>query len=215
MKAGARLRRTCRAATTLLGLTLGSAGTGAADEATGPKRDSSLRELLEAGGAARPFDDGRRGQPGPGGRGLPPFGGGDRGGGRSRGDPGRGGDFRRDVGDEPGGSIIRLEGGGIVDEDTVRTARETGSHSTGTPSWENTRGFEPDVFTFTRVIFRSNWGMRGGFRGGWTGWVNDYPDSDLNLSWRLQMLTSLKVNPDGRVLKLTSPDLPNYLSSMR
>jgi hypothetical protein len=87
-----------------------------------------------------------------------------------------------------GGSIIRLEGGGLVDEDTVRTARETASHSTGTPDWRNERGFERDVFTFTRIIFKSNFRM-GGYRGGWTGWVNDYPDSDLNFSWRLQQLT--------------------------
>jgi hypothetical protein len=105
------------------------------------------------------------------------------------------------------GSLIRLEGGGVIDEETVRTARETTSHSTETPEWKNEPGFEKDVFTFARIIFRSNWAMRGGFRGGWTGWVNDYPDSDLNLSWRLQMLTSMKVDPDGRVLKLTHADL--------
>ena len=108
-----------------------------------------------------------------------------------------------------GGSIIRLEGGGLVDEDTVRTARETASHSTGTPDWRNERGFERDVFTFTRIVFKSNFRM-GGYRGGWTGWVNDYPDSDLNLSWRLQQLTAMKVDPDTRVLKLTHPDLFDY-----
>jgi hypothetical protein len=41
-------------------------------------------------------------------------------------------------------------------------------------------------------------------------WVNDDSDSDLNLSWRLQQLTSLKVNPDGRVLKLTDPALGDF-----
>jgi hypothetical protein len=108
------------------------------------------------------------------------------------------------------GSVIELEGGGIIDEDTVRTARETASHSTGTPEWKNERGFEKDVFTFTRVIFRSNFRMGGFMRSGWTGWVNDYPDSDLNISWRLQQLTSLKVDPDTRVVKLTHPDLFDY-----
>jgi hypothetical protein len=111
----------------------------------------------------------------------------------------------------PGDSYVRLEGGGVVNEDTVRTARETASHSTGTPTWANAPGFEKDVFTFTRIIFKSSGFGRFGWRNaGWMGWVNDYPDSDLNLSWRLSQLTSLKVDPDGRVLKLTSPDLFDY-----
>ncbi len=115
------------------------------------------------------------------------------------------------AGDLEGGSLIRLEGGGVIDEDTVRTARETASHSTGTPNWSNTPGFEKDVFTFTRIIFKMNRNLRFGFRGGgWIGWVNDYPDSDLNLSWRLSQLTSLKVDPDGRVLKLTNPELFDF-----
>lgn len=107
--------------------------------------------------------------------------------------------------DDAGGSLIHLEGGGIVDEETVRTARETASHSTGTPEWQNPSGFKRDVFTFARIIFRSNLGRYG--YGGRMGWVNDYPDSDLNLSWRLQQLTALKVDPDTRVLKLTHRDL--------
>ena len=44
---------------------------------------------------------------------------------------------------------------------------------------------------------------------GWAGW-SDYPDADLNFSHRLQQLTSMKANPDARVLKLTSPDLADY-----
>ena len=35
--------------------------------------------------------------------------------------------------------------------------------------------------------------------------MNDYPDADLNLSFRLQQLTSMKVDLDGRVLKLYQP----------
>jgi hypothetical protein len=42
------------------------------------------------------------------------------------------------------------------------------------------------------------------------GWVVDYPDADLNLSHRLQQLTSMKVDPDARVFKLTSPDLADH-----
>jgi hypothetical protein len=122
-----------------------------------------------------------------------------------------------------GRSLVRLEGGGFVDEDTVRTARETLGHSVTLPEWKNPRGFEKDVFTFTRIIFWSDPSRpteRGGYRGsfggggfggyGRMGWVVDYPDADLNLSHRLQQLTSMKVDPDARVLKLTSPDLAEH-----
>lgn len=102
------------------------------------------------------------------------------------------------------GPIVQTEGGDLVNEDTVRTARETAEHSTTTPDWTNAPGFEKDVFTFTRVIYKLNRGPN------WLGWINDYPDSDLNLSFRLQQLTSMKVDPNGRVLKLTSPDLFDY-----
>jgi hypothetical protein len=132
---------------------------------------------------------------------------------------------------EGGGSLVRMEGGGYVDEDTVRTARETVSHSVTLPEWKNPRGFEKDVFTFARIIFWSDparpaerggfgggpgggpgggRGFGGGFGGGRLGWVIDYPDADLNFSHRLQQLTSMKVDPDARVLKLTHADLPNY-----
>src|SRR5262245_11455906 len=62
----------------------------------------------------------------------------------------------------PGG-YARTEGGGVVNEDTVRTARETESHSTGTPNWTNTVGYSRDVFTFARIIFKSRTGFDGRF----------------------------------------------------
>lgn len=85
----------------------------------------------------------------------------------------------------------------------IRTAREVPSGSTGTPMWTNAPGFERDALTFARIRYASN----GGGRGGWT---TDLPDSDLNLSWRLQQMTSMKVDPEGRVLRLTDPDLHEY-----
>ncbi|MEO7347607.1 MAG: DUF4159 domain-containing protein [Opitutaceae bacterium] len=122
-----------------------------------------------------------------------------------------------------GRSLVRLEGGSFVDEATVRTARETLSHSVTLPEWKNPRGFEKDVFTFARIIFWSVpsrptelGGFGGSFGGGGRGgvgrmgWVVDYPDADLNFSHRLQQLTSAKADPDARVLKLTSPDLADY-----
>ena len=38
----------------------------------------------------------------------------------------------------------------------------------------------------------------------------DLPDADLNFSYRLQQMTSMKVDPDGRVLNLDDPDLVEY-----
>ena len=87
--------------------------------------------------------------------------------------------------------------------DGARTAREVESHSSGTPQWTNTAGHEKDVFTFVRVRRSS---------GGWGrgGWATDTPDAELNFSYRLQQMTSLKVDPDARYLWLTDKDLSDY-----
>ena len=99
----------------------------------------------------------------------------------------------------------------MVNEDELRTARETDSHSTGTPNWTNAPGFKKDVFTFARVIFKSDPGTGSGWgRGRRLGWWVDYPDADLNFSYRLQQLTTIKTDPDARVLKLTDPELHDY-----
>ncbi|MDB6067511.1 MAG: hypothetical protein JWR26_3719 [Pedosphaera sp.] len=108
------------------------------------------------------------------------------------------------------GPIVRTEGGDRVNQDTVRTAREIASHSTGTPNWTNEPGFEKDVFTFTRIIYKYGSGPGISYSASPWGWITDYPDSDLNLSFRLQQMTTIKVDPDGRELKLTDPDLFKY-----
>ncbi|MEY2466099.1 MAG: hypothetical protein QOD03_620, partial [Verrucomicrobiota bacterium] len=71
------------------------------------------------------------------------------------------------------------------------------------PTWTNRAGFEKDVFTFVRIKYDST--SRRSRSGG--NWHIDVPESDLNLSYRLQQVTSLKVNPDGRFLRLTDPEL--------
>ena len=50
----------------------------------------------------------------------------------------------------------------------------------------------------------------GGGGGGRGGWLTDLPDSDLNFSFRLQQLTSLKVNPDPITMRLTDERLCDY-----
>lgn len=90
--------------------------------------------------------------------------------------------------------------------ESVRTAREVENHSTETPNWTNAAGFTPDTFTFARIRYSS--GGRYGYGRG--GWETDFPDSDLNLSYRLQQMTSLKVDPNGRVLNLEDKDLFDF-----
>lgn len=91
--------------------------------------------------------------------------------------------------------------------DGLRTAREVPSGSTGTPMWDNPKGFEKDVFTFTRIRYTSARGYGRRSRG---GWETDMPDSDLNLSYRLQQMTSVKVDPDGRIVNILDPDLHTF-----
>jgi hypothetical protein len=75
------------------------------------------------------------------------------------------------------------------------------------PNWTNVDGFQHDTFTFARVRYDSYWG--GGAWGG-GGWAVDYPDSDLNFSLRLQQLTSMKVNPDPVIVRLSDEEIFDY-----
>lgn len=79
----------------------------------------------------------------------------------------------------------------------------------GVPQWTIDTKLPQDVFTFARIRYSSFDGGRGRWgRGG--GWATDYPDADLNFSYRLQQMTSMKVHPDGVILDLTDPELANY-----
>ena len=78
----------------------------------------------------------------------------------------------------------------------------------GVPEWEKNKDFEHDVFTFVRIEYDSFAGQYG--YGPRDKWRIDYPDADLNLSYRLQQLTSLKVDPNGKVMRLTDPELFDY-----
>ena len=104
----------------------------------------------------------------------------------------------------------------------------------GVPSWEPDKEFSKDVFTFVRIRYSEGYGGGGYYGGGrpsrssrsggrrsrggrgWGGggrggrWATDYPDSDLNFSYRLQQLTSMEVDPNGLVLELTDERLFDY-----
>ena len=73
----------------------------------------------------------------------------------------------------------------------------------GVPEWKNDERFKSDVFTFVRIRYSDE--------GGWGGkWATDYPDSDLNFSYRLHELTSLEVDPNGKIIELTDDALFDY-----
>lgn len=113
-----------------------------------------------------------------------------------------------------GGSLLAQRGfyggGQMYVPPGTKTARELNyTRSTGTPMWENPPGFRTDVFTFARLRYdaapRPFYPAR---RGG--GWTTDFPDADLNLSYRLQQMTSMAVDPDARIVRATDPDLGDY-----
>lgn len=73
------------------------------------------------------------------------------------------------------------------------------------PVWEINERFRADIFTFVRLRYNSS-----GYRRGGGGWKNDYPGADLNFSFRLQQLTSMKVDPEALDLDITDPKLFHY-----
>lgn len=111
-----------------------------------------------------------------------------------------------------------LIGGMVIAQDYQRRSGRRGNRDrydarNGVPLWEKSKEFEHDVFTFVRIEYDShygNYGWRGG-RGGSRGkWRTDYPDADLNLSFRLKELTSLEVDPNGAIIRLTDEKLFDY-----
>src|SRR5436190_7299291 len=111
-------------------------------------------------------------------------------------------------GERPGfGGRRGFRGGGYLED--ARTPREITQHGAQTPYWTNTPSFEKDVFTFVRIK-RAGGGYRGGGYGSGGPWTTDTPDSDLNLSFRLQQVSSFKVDPDGLFLRLTDPELVEH-----
>lgn len=77
----------------------------------------------------------------------------------------------------------------------------------GVPKWEVDEEFVNDCFTFVRIEYS------GSGYSGWGGagdWRTDWPDAELNLSYRLQQLTSMKVNPDPISMRLTDKRLFQY-----
>ncbi len=102
-----------------------------------------------------------------------------------------------------GAVLAQWRWGGSRYED-VSNPREIVQHAGETPVWTNTTGFAKDTLTFVRIKRDRSPYSTGG------AWWTDTPDSDLNLSYRLQQMTAMKVNPDGLFLRLTDKALADY-----
>ena len=93
----------------------------------------------------------------------------------------------------------------------IRTARDRPTEGEAPPVWKNDPSFKKDVFTFVRIRYSTHSGANYWRRFGGAGvWDIDFPDAELNLSWRLSQMTSLNVDPNCRVLEITDPELFDF-----
>jgi hypothetical protein len=67
--------------------------------------------------------------------------------------------------------------------------------------------FKEDVFTFARLRFDAD---RSDYLGGGRLWDDDTPEADLNLTFRLYEVTSLKIRPGLNYIDITTRDLSKY-----
>ena len=90
-----------------------------------------------------------------------------------------------------------------------RTARE--ADDSGAPTWPAVSDFKKDAFTFARIQYVADYNTYGrGSSPAEDRCLIDFPLSDLDLSYRLHQMTSLQVDPDGRVVKMTDKELFDY-----
>lgn len=78
------------------------------------------------------------------------------------------------------------------------------------PQWEVAANFQHDVFSFARLRYDSWNDYGGGYGGRRGGWATDAPEADLNLMFRLQQMTSLKVNPEPTYIDIEPEQLRHY-----
>lgn len=105
-------------------------------------------------------------------------------------------------------AVALLAGGWAFAQRGGRERMRRGSNPP--PQWTNAPGFEKDVFTFVRIEYSSNGASRYRRWGGGGDWTTDYPDADWNLAYRLQQMTSMKVDAKGKVLTISDPELFRY-----
>lgn len=77
-----------------------------------------------------------------------------------------------------------------------RFGRRTASDRNGVAKWVNDPRFPDDTFRFVRLRPENH-----------RRWATDYPDSDLNFSFRLQQMTSIRVNPEPLIVSILDPEM--------
>lgn len=88
-----------------------------------------------------------------------------------------------------------------------QSAREAAAERGGdSPTWKVDEKFKKDTFTFVRLKYSVN-GEHGYGRDPDTRWMIDFPDCELNFSYRLQQVTSIRVNPNPKFLAITNEEL--------
>jgi hypothetical protein len=84
---------------------------------------------------------------------------------------------------------------------TFKTARE--AYDGQAPTWTIDPDFKKDTFTFARVQYVARHDLYGeGHTEAENRWLIDFPLSDLDMSYRLQQMTSMHVDPDGHPVKI-------------
>lgn len=102
------------------------------------------------------------------------------------------------------GDVLSYRGGV-----TFKTARE--AYEGNAPTWTIDPDFRKDAFAFARLQYVARHDLYGeGHTEKENRWLIDFPLSDLDMSYRLHQMTSLKVDPDGRTVKLTDTNLFDF-----
>lgn len=82
------------------------------------------------------------------------------------------------------------------------------------PEWLAGYKFNQAQFTFVRIKFSSERDRSvrrvNPKRENWGSWATDWPDADRNLSAKIRQHTSLNVDPEGKILELTDPELSKH-----
>lgn len=95
---------------------------------------------------------------------------------------------------------------GSKDAEVPEDPREAfGGRHYNFPKWPVSKELPNDVFTFARLRYNS-----GMYERRYPKWLIDYPDADLNFSYRLQQLTAMEVNPKGAVVDIEEDQLRHY-----
>ena len=86
-----------------------------------------------------------------------------------------------------------------ADAQLQRYGRPNAIDRRGVARWENDARFPDDTFRFVRLRPENH-----------RRWATDYPDSDLNFSFRLQQMTAIWVHPDPLVVSILDPEMKKF-----